>query len=296
MDTIFLKLNNLADTISSEIKKIVKDNKIYLSVTVILFGYSDDSYSYVNGMKKRASNLGIELDIVSLDDNVSEEELIKNIERVNRNENTYGLILQNPIPKHINLNKLKDLIDYKKDIDGITSYNQGRLFNKTPFMIPATAWAVDISLLFISQSFDTPLPGLNATIVGRSVTVGLPTFHLLLKRDITPTIVHTKTENIKNITSKADIVVACCGIPKYIDDTFIREGSIVIDVGIHYLDNKVVGDANNDNITKASIVTAVPGGIGSITNLLIFANAIKSFFSINKNIEYIFQFEKKQLF
>jgi len=291
MDTIFLKLNNLADAISKELKSIIKENKISLSITVILFGYSDDSYSYLSGMKKRANSLGIELSVIEFSDNITEDELIKKIESVNNIEDSYGLILQNPIPTHINIDRLKDIIDYKKDIDGVTSYNQGRLFNKKPFIIPATAWAVDMSLLFISQIFNIELSGINATIVGRSTTVGLPSLHLLLKRNITPTIVHTKTKNIKDITSKADIVVACCGVPKYIDDSFIKEDCIVIDVGIHYLDNKVVGDVNNDNVSKASIVTAVPGGIGAITNLLIFANAIKSYFIINNGIEYKFQFE-----
>jgi methylenetetrahydrofolate dehydrogenase (NADP+) / methenyltetrahydrofolate cyclohydrolase len=298
MENIYLKLNELSDIISNEIKeKILKLDKTIKSACVII-GNDPASLSYLKGMQKKAKNLGMEIEIIELASDINEEDFLKKIENLNLDNNYSGIIVQVPLPKSFDFFKLATTIDYKKDIDGINPLNQGRLAFGKSFMIPATAWAVDITLRFIEDKFGFKLAGKNAVVVGRSLTVGKPAFQLLLQRNITPTMTHTKTIDVDNISSTKDIVVACCGIPELIEDFWIKEGSVVIDVGIHSLENedktyRLCGDVKSQSaLKKASIVTAVPGGIGSITSTLLYANVLKGYYKINFNEEIKFNFEK----
>ena len=250
-------------------------------------------------MKKRAENLGIDLDIIQLDKKINEKTFLTKIEKYNKNKKYSGIIIQVPIPEQIDFHEVALQIDHKKDIDCINPYNQGLLFCGKPFIIPATALAVDLSLKFISDEYSIPLKGKSAVIIGRSLTVGKPIYHLLLQRNITPTTVHTKTINTQKIASEADIVIAACGIPELITDKWIKKNAIVIDVGIHSIEcdiekkYKLCGDIDKNSVLKkASILTAVPGGIGAVTSVLIFANVVKSWYKINHNKEFYFNFEK----
>lgn len=297
MKSIYLKLNNLAELISDE---IIKETKKIGSIKVasIILGNDPASLSYLNGMKKKAAKLGFDFEIIQYDKKIKEDNFLNEIMRINKNKKYSGIIVQVPIPKQINFHKLALTIDYKKDIDGINPLNQGLLFAGKPFMIPATAFAVSVTLDYVAKNYDIKLAGMNAAIIGRSLTVGRPVIHLLLNKNITPTIIHTKTIDTDKITSNKDIVIASCGVPELINAKWIKKNAVVIDVGIHSInaDNekgyKLCGDVDAESVLKkASILTAVPGGIGTVTSTLVFANTIKSWYKINKDKKLTFSFE-----
>jgi methylenetetrahydrofolate dehydrogenase (NADP+) / methenyltetrahydrofolate cyclohydrolase len=296
LENIYLKLNELAEIISIEIKEKSSGLKSGIKIASIIIGNDPASISYLRGMQKKALKLGMHVEIFELPENTGEHEFLEKI-RILNNDNTFsGIIVQVPLPKKIDPFLLAETIDFRKDLDGINPLNQGRLFSGKPFMIPATAWAVDLTLKYIEKKYDFKLQGKNAVIIGRSLTVGKPVFHLLLQRNITPTVVHTKTVSVQEITSKADILVACCGMPEMVKDTWIRENAVIIDVGIHSIEcddktERLCGDVKSDSVLKkASIVTAVPGGIGSLTSTLVFANALKGYFKISFKEEINFNF------
>lgn len=294
-----IKLKSLAEEISSEVKTLVKQADSHIKMVCVIVGSDPSSLSYMKGIQKRANKLGLELDILELERDINEHDFYDRIVKLNKMNEYVGIIIQMPLPPHIDKYKLSRLLDYKKDIDGITPYNQGRLFAGRPFLIPATAWAVDLALGYVSDEFDYVLQGKTAVVIGRSLTVGRPVFHLLLERNMTPTVVHTKTIDIKDEIKRHDIVVACCGVPEYVTKDIIKEDSLIIDVGIHCVDDescdtRLCGDVKADAVLdKALGVTAVPGGIGVVTSALLFANLVKCWYKINRNEEVIFEFERK---
>ncbi|OHD14143.1 MAG: hypothetical protein A2086_00305 [Spirochaetes bacterium GWD1_27_9] len=299
MEGQLLKLNELGDIISNEVKNIVSKNSLKAKLVCIVVAEDVASISYIRGMQKQADKLGIAFEIAHFKENITQEEFFEKIEFYNESKDYSGIIIQVPLPKHIDTFKLSYIIEHKKDIDGINPHNQGRLFGGKPFLIPATAWACDITLKYIEKKYNYKLEGKTAVIVGRSLTVGKPTFHLLLQRNITPTIIHTKTINKEQIADKADIIVASCGIPELITVEWIKQDAIVLDVGIHCIECnidktfKLCGDVNaKSTLHKASFVTAVPGGIGVVTSALLFANVIKSYYKLNEDREITFEFEK----
>lgn len=299
MECTYLKLKDLADSISEEIKNEVQRFSSEIKIVSIILGDDPASLSYLNGMKRRAEKLGIILEISQYEINLEEKKLLEQIDKINNDSSYSGLIIQVPLPKHISSQKAAESISWKKDLDGVSPFNIGLLFRNDPFIIPATAQAVDIALNFIAKKYDIILQGKNAAIIGRSLTVGKPLVSLLLNKNITPVILHTKTIEPQNITKAMDIIVAACGVPEFVNDKWVGEGAVVIDVGIHSIDEpdsdkgyRLCGDVHAESVRKkASILTAVPGGIGSLTSTLIFANALKSYNMINKNCKFKFSFE-----
>lgn len=292
-----VKLKFIAEEIQQEVARRVALLKDKVKLTCLVVGENPAAASYLNGMQRNSEKLGIQMEIHQLTEQSSEEELIHKIVQLNREEECSGIILQLPLPQQINYAVVSKFLDYRKDLDGVTPFNQGLLFSGKPFLIPATAWAVDLTLGKIMREKNKDLKGARVVIIGRSVTVGKPVFHLLLRRNMTPTIIHTKTLEAQEISSEADVVVACCGVAEMVTQTWIREEAIVIDVGINTKENaegKIVlcGDVDaKDAVEKASVVTAVPGGIGSVTSALLFANCLKSWYKIHKNEEIRFDFE-----
>ncbi len=300
METIVLKLNDYSNSIKNELKVIREKIDKNLKITAI-DSTGDQSYlSYLQGLKKSGEYLGINLEILNISENDEinfKKSLISVLKKLNDDKNNYGIIVGNPLPFGISLDILACNIDYKKDIDGITYLNSGKLFSGNPFMIPATAWAVDLTLKYIEKNYSYNLSGKNAIVIGRSNIVGKPVSLLLLKRNATVTIIHTKTIKPEKISQDKDIIIACCGVRGLINQNWVKEGAIVIDVGIHcYQDDnkiKICGDVDTQSlINKAYIVTPVPNGIGSLTNTLLFANCIKSYFISEEKLEYNFEFEK----
>lgn len=292
-----IKLKYIAEEIQKEIAEKVAMLGDEIKMACVVIGGDPASMSYINGIKKNSEKLGIKTDIISFPEEITEKELAEKILEIDHNDEYSGVILQMPLPRHIDRYTIAKLIDYRKDIDGVSPFNQGLLFNGKPFMIPATAWAVDITLMKLARERGIELAGKRAAILGRSVTVGKPVLHLLLKRDITPIITHTKTLHTEELTSECDIVVACCGVAEIVENSWIREGAMVIDVGINCKTDEckttVCGDVNAADVAEnALLVTAVPGGIGSVTSALLYANCLKGYYRIHKNEEITFNFER----
>lgn len=299
MEHTYLKLNDLSDKITSEIEDIINKNFLFIKVVNIAIGEDLSTLSYIRGMQKKACNIGIEIESMTYPIEISLEEFLEEIERMNADDTIHGIIVQTPLPKHIDIKKVSETLRYEKDLDGITFYNQGLLFSGKPFLVPATAWACDLTLQYIKNRYSYELSGKKCVVIGRSITVGKPVFHLMLQRDLTPTIIHTKSIDKENITKDADVVIASCGVPELVNANWLKEGSVVLDVGIHSLHCdidktfKLCGDVDAaSSLKKAMIVTAVPGGIGVVTTSLLFANALKSYYKIVRNEIIDFEFLK----
>ena len=250
--------------IKEEIKAFVNDRKLKgLStpkVASILVGNDGGSIFYLNNQEKVAISLGMEFEKVHLNEEVVEEELINKIDALNNDKSVSGIILQLPLPKHINEKKIISSISPKKDIDCLT-------------FMPCTPKSV----VTILNSLNINLEGMNVVVIGRSNIVGKPVGALLLKENCTVTMCHSKTKNLREVCKRSDILVVAIGKAKFIDDSFVKEGAIVIDVGTNSVQGKITGDVDFDKvIDKASFVTPVPGGVGALTTTLLMKNACEA--------------------
>lgn len=239
-------------------------NKVFnlnLSLAVIQVGNDEASTIYIKQKEKMCNALNINFKKYLLDENVTNEEIINLINKLN-NDDTTGILVQLPLPRHLDEYKIINSIDYRKDIDGLTDYNFAKLMNNQVGIVPCTPKGIEELL----DEYNIELEGKNVVIIGRSNLVGKPLYNLLLNKDATVTICHSKTKDLKEHTQKADILVIDIGKPNYITKDYIKNGCIIIDVGISRLDNKVVGDADyNDIKDKVSYITPVPGGVGPMT-------------------------------
>lgn len=253
------------------------------NLTVILVGNDPASLSYVKGKEKVSLEVGIENTTIILDSNVKEEELIDVINELNNDDNVDGILVQLPLPKHINKDNVINAIKVDKDVDGFTKENVARLWLKQPCMIPCTPKGI-ITLL---DSNNISLDGKNVVVMGRSDIVGMPVAKLLLDRNATVTIVHSHTKNVKEITNKADILIVAIGSALYVDESFIKEGCVVIDVGVNRDKKtmKLCGDCDFESINKkASYITKVPGGVGPMTIASLMENTILAYLDHVKQI------------
>ena len=215
----------------------------------------------------------MEFEKVHLNEEVVEEELINKIDALNNDKSVSGIILQLPLPKHINEKKIISSISPKKDIDCLTFVNQGKLYIGEETIMPCTPKSV----LTILNSLNINLEGMNVVVIGRSNIVGKPVGALLLKENCTVTMCHSKTKNLREVCKRSDILVVAIGKAKFIDDSFVKEGAIVIDVGTNSVQGKITGDVDFDKvIDKASFVTPVPGGVGALTTTLLMKNACEA--------------------
>ena len=263
--------------IKEEIKAFVNDRKLKgLStpkVASILVGNDGGSIFYLNNQEKVAISLGMEFEKVHLNEEVVEEELINKIDALNNDKSVSGIILQLPLPKHINEKKIISSISPKKDIYCLTFVNQGKLYMGEETFMPCTPKSV----VTILNSLNINLEGMNVVVIGRSNIVGKPVGALLLKENCTVTMCHSKTKNLREVCKRSDILVVAIGKAKFIDDSFVKEGAIVIDVGTNSVQGKITGDVDFDKvIDKASFVTPVPGGVGALTTTLLMKNACEA--------------------
>lgn len=267
----------IAKTVKEEIHNFVqervKNNKSVPKIASILVGNDGGSIYYMNNQEKVATSLGLLFEKIILNEVTTEEELIKLIERLNKDESVSGIILQLPLPKHINEKKVVNYIDESKDIDCLSIKSQGKLYMGDEGFIPCTPNSV-VTLL---KMLNINLSGKEAVVVGRSNIVGKPAAQLLLNENCTVTICHSRTKNLQEVCKRADILVAAIGKPKFINENFIKEGAIVIDVGTSSVDGKICGDVDFEKvIEKASFVTPVPGGVGALTTTLLIKNACEA--------------------
>ncbi len=258
-----------------EIREKIKEGvshaakKIPMSLVVVRIGDDKSSQAYVNGIKKLGDETGVKVEIASFSAGISLDEAIKHIEELNQDPDVNGIMLQTPLPDHLNISVLANVIDYHKDVEGIHNYNLGKLISKQEGIKPATPKAV-ISML---KHYDISIEGKKVCIVGRSAILGSPLAMMMSSENGTVTLCHSRTKNLGNETRNADILVAAVGKANFITPDMVSEDSVIIDVGINFDENgRMVGDVHEESKAKARIASAVPGGVGLITVAELFDN------------------------
>ena len=235
---------------------------------------------YVRNKIKACEEVGIKSYLCKLPEESTFEDVADTIEQLNQNPDVSGMILQLPIPKHLDENKLIDLIHPDKDVDGCTAAQKGRLWTGRDSLIACTPYGVMKLLDF----YGIPLEGRNAVVIGRSNLVGKPMAQLLLDRNCTVTLCHSRTKNLKEVTSSADIVVVAIGKAKFLKADMVKDGAVVIDVGMDRDENgKLCGDVDYADVAeKCSYITPVPGGVGPMTVTMLIANTLQAYKSTAK--------------
>ena len=257
--------------LKEEVEKLKKKN-IFPKLAVIMVGEDKASKVYVRNKSKACEEIGVEYEEFLLNDDTKMEDLLNLIEELNNRPDINGILLQSPIPKHLDINKAFNKIDYRKDVDGFNPVNVGKLVIGEDCFISCTPFGV----MKMLEEYGIEIEGKNAVVVGRSNIVGKPLAQCLLKKNATVTICHSRTKNIHEITNNADILVAALGKPKYIKENMVKEDAVVIDIGINRGDDgKLVGDVDFENVSKkASYITPVPGGVGPMTIAMLMRNTL----------------------
>ncbi|CAJ1186476.1 bifunctional 5,10-methylene-tetrahydrofolate dehydrogenase 5,10-methylene-tetrahydrofolate cyclohydrolase [Companilactobacillus paralimentarius DSM 13238 = JCM 10415] len=253
---------SLDETMTKRVQ-VLKEKGVTPGLAVILVGDNSASAVYVRNKKRRAEKLGIDFQLIHFDTTVTEKELLSKINELNNDPAIDGFIVQLPVPDHIDEDKVIEAISPAKDVDGFTPISVGNLWIGTPLTKPATASGI----LMMLDYYNVDLDGKNVVIVGRSNIVGKPTAALMLNRNATVTITHSHTKNLKEITSKADVLVVAIGQAKFIKKDYVKDQAIVIDVGMDRDENgKLCGDVDFDDVKDhVSMITPVPGGVGPMT-------------------------------
>ncbi len=248
--------------LKDKIKDAINLYKRAPKLAIILVGNNPASLSYVKGKKKACELVGIINEMHHLDENVSELDLKALIVNLNQDDTVDGILLQLPIPKHLDEDLLIDLISKDKDADGFHVVNQGYLYQKKKTIYPATPKGI----MTLLDTYDINVKGMNAVIIGRSNIVGFPVARLLMDQGATITVCHSKTKDVGFHTRNADIVVVAAGRPHMLTKDMVREGAVVIDVGVNRVDGKLIGDADFEDLREiCSYITPVPGGVGPMT-------------------------------
>jgi len=268
----------LASKVKEQVSIAVSDlnqKSIFPGLATIIVGNDAASSIYVKNKRKSAKEVGIESFQYELPENIQEKDLLKLINELNLNSDVDGILVQLPLPKHINSDLIIDAIDVNKDVDGFNVINAGKTFIGRDSVIPCTP----LGCLLMLKSIKIELKGKNAVIIGRSNIVGKPMAQLLLNEDCAVTIVHSKTFNIQALVKEADIVVAAVGSANLVKGSWIKKGAVVIDVGINRLKvedkNILAGDINFNEVKDiASYITPVPGGVGPMTIACLLMNTV----------------------
>lgn len=246
-----------------------------LGLTVIQVGDDSASNIYVKQKSKMASNLGFNFNYIKLEEDVREEDILKIIDDLNRDNNVDGILVQMPLPEHLNSRVIQNAISPLKDVDGLTDINMGMLVHKKNCLIPCTP----LGVMELLKYYNIDVAGKNVAIVGRSDLVGRPMAEVMINSDATVTLCHSKTNNLKDITKNADILVVAVGKAKLITSDMVKDGVVVVDVGINRLeDGSLCGDVDFDGVSsKCSYITPVPGGVGQMTVLELGYNTYKAY-------------------
>lgn len=264
----------IRDEIIEELKKEVKHYMIKPCLAVIQIGDNPASNTYIKAKEKACNEIGIYFKHIKFNETTKEIEVINKILELNNDEYVHGILLQLPLPEGFNADKLINYIARNKDVDGLTDINIGKIYNNKPCLISCTPQG--IMKLLEHENID--IAGKNVTIVGRSNLVGKPLIGLMLNKDATVTICHSKTQNLSKHTKNADILVVAVGKKHFIKENMVREGAIVIDVGINKEDGKLYGDVDFDKVkTKVEKITPVPGGVGPMTVAMLMTNVIEAY-------------------
>ena len=244
----------------------------HVNLAVIQVGNNDASSVYIKNKMKACEYVGIDSSLYTLPENISEEDVISLVESLNYDEGITGILVQLPLPKHLDEQNILQRVHPTKDVDGFTAYNAGKLFLGENELLPCTPYGVMTML----DNYGIEVAGKECVVVGRSNIVGKPMAMLLLQADGTVTICHSKTKNLKEICKRADILVCAIGKPKFFNRDYVKNGAVVIDVGIHRMDNgKLCGDVDFDDVKDiVSFITPVPNGVGATTVASLMSNCI----------------------
>ncbi len=273
----------LSKKIKEELKKEVdelKNKNIFPKLAVIMVGDDPSSKIYVRNKSKSCEEVGIEYEEYLLNEDTSMEELLNLIEKLSNDSKVHGILVQSPIPKHLDINKAFRAINEKKDVDGFHPINVGKLCLGQNTFVSCTPFGI----MKLLEEYNIEIEGKNAVILGRSNIVGKPMLQCLMSKNATVTVCHSKTKNIAEIVKNADIVVAAIGKSNFVNEDMIKDGAVVIDVGINRsADGKLCGDVDFENVSKkASYITPVPGGVGPMTIAMLMNNIVKAAKEINK--------------
>ena len=275
---ILIDGKKISNQIKEEIKKEVQDLKISVCLAVIIVGEDSASQVYVKNKIKACNEIGFKNLEYKLPEKTTEQELLNLVNKLNNDDTVDAILVQLPLPKHISENVVIDNIDVNKDADCFNNFNVGKLYNQKRYqanldVVPCTPAGV-IELL---DRYSIQVSGKNVLVIGRSNIVGKPLSIMLLNRDATVTICHSKTANLKQLTREADILIAAVGIPKFVKEDMVKPEAIVIDVGINRDENnKLCGDVDFESVKdKVSAITPVPGGVGPMTIAMLMKNALK---------------------
>lgn len=275
--------NLIKEEVRQEVKELKESRGIVPGLATILVGEDPASQFYVNTKKTTCEELGMHSEIHSFPKEMSQEDLIKEINKLNLRENIHGILVQLPLPKHINQHKVIDTILYSKDVDGLNSQNIARQYRaENDCFEPCTPKGI-IRLL---NEYKIPIQGEHVVIIGRSPIVGKPLATMMSskKRNATVIICHSKTKNLEHLTRGADILICAIGKPQYITKDMVKEGAVVIDVGVNRIDDpnknrgyRLVGDVDFENVKEiVSYITPVPGGVGPMTIACLMENTLKA--------------------
>ena len=267
----------LSKKIKKELKekeKELKEKGINPKLAVIMVGDDAGSQVYVRNKSKACEKVGIEFEEYLFDDKLQEKELLQLIEKLNLDDSVHGILLQSPVPKHIDINKAFRTISPDKDVDGFNPINVGNLSIGEDAFISCTPYGI-VKML---EEYNIETVGKKAVILGRSNIVGKPMIQCMLNKNSTVTVCHSKTKDIEEEVKRADIVIAAIGKPKFVKAHMVKEGAVVIDVGINRLeDGTICGDVDYDEVSKkASYITPVPGGVGPMTIAMLLSNLVKA--------------------
>jgi len=264
----------LREEIKKEISIIKKKSNKVPGLSVILIGDFAPSEIYVKNKEKYSKEVGINSEVIRYTKEVKEEEVLKKIKELNNNKDVSGILVQLPLPKQINKEKIINAIHPLKDVDGFNPINVGNLSSGYKAIVPCTP----LGCLMLIKKTEKNLSGKNAVILGRSNLNGKPMAQLLLKENCTVTIVHSKTKNLKEECQKADILIAAVGVANLVKEDWVKKDSIIIDVGINKIEGKIVGDVKFDEVNnKVKAITPVPGGVGPMTIACLLKNTLECF-------------------
>ncbi|MEA3434156.1 MAG: bifunctional methylenetetrahydrofolate dehydrogenase/methenyltetrahydrofolate cyclohydrolase FolD [Campylobacterota bacterium] len=262
------------DSVSTGVEQLKQEKNIVPGLAVLLIGDDPASHAYVKMKAKACEKVGFYSITHNMPDSISQNEIIATIEMMNNNPRIDGILVQLPLPKHVDTDKILEVIDPKKDVDGFHAYNVGRLVSGLDGFVACTP----LGVMKMFEEYDIDLQGKDVCVVGASNIVGKPMASLLLNADATVTVTHIFTKDLKAHTSKADIVIVGVGVPGLIKEDMVKDGAIVIDIGINRIeDGSLVGDVDFANVSpKCSYITPVPGGVGPMTIAMLLSNTLKA--------------------
>jgi len=276
MSATVIKGAEIAQQIRTQLKEEVEELKqdgLTPHLTVILVGDDPASISYVTGKEKAAKEVGISSEVIRMPENTPEVSLLKKIHELNEDENVHGILVQLPLPEHIDEQLVIEAINPNKDVDGFHPINIGRMMTNKKTFLPCTPYGI-IEMLKRKQ---IDLVGKHAVVIGRSNIVGKPIGQLLLNENATVTYCHSKTENLQEITNQAEILIVAVGKPEWIDASYVKDGAVVIDVGVNRTEKGLIGDVCFDEVKEiASYITPVPRGVGPMTITMLLVNTVQA--------------------